>query len=84
MYKIILFINIIIVIINIYFKYFFSLKEINLSFKNIDKVTINYFMNSYKNVSNLLNSKYIVNNNIQNKKERKNKKKISIYFIDYY
>ena len=55
MLKIILFINLIIIIINIYFKYF--RKENNFIFKNNDKVTINLVKNSYKNISNLLNLK---------------------------
>ena len=91
MLKIILFINIIIVNINIYFKYFSSLSisyfvtEKNLSIKNIDKMIINFFKNSYKNISFLLNSKYIVNNsNILNKKKKIKKKKISIYLVDFH
>ena len=90
MLKIILFINIIIVNINIYFKYFSFLSisyfviEENLSIKNIDKMLINFFKNSYKNISFLLNSKYIVNNsNILNKKERMHKKSISLYLVDF-
>jgi hypothetical protein len=80
MLKNILYINFIIISINIYFKYFRSLKpstliEENL-FKNIDNVIINFIKKSYKNISNLLNSKYIVNNNnILNKKEKVHKKK---------
>ena len=61
MLKIILIINIIIIEINIYFKFLWT--EESLSFKNIDKVTINFLKNSYKNISNLLISKYFVNNN---------------------
>ena len=60
MLKIILIINIIIVKINIYFKFFRKTK--NLFSKNVDKVTINFVKNSYKNISNLLISKYLVNN----------------------
>ena len=52
MLKFILFINLIITIINIYFKYF--RKEKNFIFKNNDKVTINFAKISYKNISNLL------------------------------
>ena len=83
MLKNILFINIIIISINIYFKYFRALKpstliEENLFIKNIDKMIINFIKNSYKNISNLLNSKYIVNkNNIQNKNDKVHKKKIT-------
>ena len=84
MLKIILFINIIIININIYFKYFKSLSipssmtDINLSIKNTDNMTINFVKNSYYNISNLLNSKYIVNNsnNNLNKKESLLKKKL--------
>lgn len=91
MLKIILFINIIIININIYFKYFRSLFisssviKKNFSIKNIDQVIITFLKNSYKNISNLLNSKYIVNNNnnILNKNENKHKKKISLYFEDF-
>lgn len=81
MLKIILFINLIIIIINIYFKYF--RKENNFIFKNNDKVTINLVKNSYKNISNLLNLKYAINNSNNYKKERIHKKKISIYFEDF-
>jgi hypothetical protein len=81
MLKIILYINFIIIIINIYFKYF--RKEKNFTFKNNDKMTINFVKNSYKNNSNLLNSKYAINNNITYKKENIHKKKISIFFIDF-
>ena len=74
MLKIILIINIIIIEINIYFKFLWT--EESLSFKNIDKVTINFLKNSYKNISNLLISKYFVNNNnIVNQKENIHKKK---------
>jgi len=84
MLKIILFINIIIININIYFKYFKN--ENNLSFKNIDKLTIDFTKTSYKNISDLLNSKYLINNNnnILNKKEKKHKKEIKLYFVDFY
>jgi hypothetical protein len=52
-------------------------------FKNIDNMIINFLKNSYKNVSDLLNLKYIVKNNIiPNKKEKVNKKKISLYYVD--
>ena len=76
--------------INIYFKYFRSLSipssvtDINLSIKNTDNMTINFVKNSYYNISNLLNSKYIVNNSNNNlsKKESLHKKKISYYIID--
>ena len=87
MLKNILFINFFIISINIYFKYFRSLKpsalkEENL-FKNIDNMIMNFIKNSYKNTSNLLNSKYIVKNNIiLNKKEKVHKKKISLYYVD--
>ena len=82
MLKIILIINIIIININIYFKFLWT--EKSLSFKNIDKITINFLKNSYKNISNLLISKYFVNNNkIVNQKERIYKKKISLFFDDY-
>ena len=81
MLKIILFINFIIIIINIYFKYLRRQK--NFIFKNNDKVTINFIKNSYKNNSNLLNSKYSINNNNIYKKENIHKKKISIYFDDF-
>lgn len=90
MLKNILIINIIIININIYFKYFrslsipFSVTDINLSIKNTDNMTINFVKNSYYNISNLLNSKYIVNNSNNNlsKKESLHKKKISYYIID--
>ena len=87
MLKNILFINFFIFSINIYFKYFRSLKPSDLIeenlFKNNDNVTINFIKNSYKNISNLLNSKYIVkNNNILNKKEKVHKKKISLFYVD--
>ena len=90
MLKNILFINIIIININIYFKYFRFLsipsseKDINLYIKNIDNMTINFVINSYYNISNLLNSKYIVNNNNknENKKGSFHKKKISYYIVD--
>jgi hypothetical protein len=83
MLKIILIINIIIIKINIYFKFFRTNKI--LSFKNIDKVTINFIKSSYKNISNLLISKYLVNNNnnILSKKENIHKKKISLFFVDF-
>ena len=81
MLKFILYINFIIIIINIYFKYF--RKKKNFTFKNNDKMTINFVKNSYKNNSNLLNSKYAINNNITYKKENIHKKKISIFFIDF-
>jgi len=84
MIKIIFFINFIIANINIFFKYFY-IKQKNLFIKNIDKMTINFLKNSYKNISNFLNSKYIVkNNNIKGKKKNNRKKKISLYFSDYY
>lgn len=58
--------------------------ENNFSFKNIDKLIINFVKNSYKNISKLLNSKYIIkNHNIINKKESKHKKEISLYFEDF-
>lgn len=90
MLKNILIINIIIININIYFKYFRSLSipssvtDINLSIKNTDNMTINFVKNSYYNISNLLNSKYIINNSNNNlsKKESLHKKKISYYIID--
>lgn len=86
MLKNILIINIIIININIYFKYFRSLSipssvtDINLSIKNIDSMTINFVKNSYYNISNLLNSKYIINNSNNNlsKKESLHKKKLVI------
>lgn len=81
MLKIILFINFIIIIINIYFKFF--RKEKNFIFKNNDKVPINFAKNSYKNISNSLNSKYVINNSNICKKENIHKKKISIYFDDF-
>ena len=58
--------------------------DINLSIKNTDNMTINFVKNSYYNISNLLNSKYIVNNSNNNlsKKESLHKKKISYYIID--
>jgi hypothetical protein len=76
--------------INIYFKYFRSLSipssvtDINLSIKNTDNMTINFVKNSYYNISNLLNSKYIANNinNNLSKRESLHKKKISYYIID--
>jgi hypothetical protein len=52
MIKIFLFINIIIININIYFKYF--RKENILYIRNIDKMAINFVKYSYKNISNLL------------------------------
>ena len=79
MLKIILIINIIIIIINIYFKF---LKK-NISFKNVDKVTFSFVKKTFKNISNLLISKYLVNNNILNKKENIHKKKISLFFDDF-
>ncbi len=87
MLKNILLINFIIISINIYFKYFRSLKPSSLLkenlFKNIDYMIIIFLKNSYKNISSLLNSKYIVNNNnILNKKEKVHKKKISLYYVD--
>jgi hypothetical protein len=87
MLKNILFINFFIISINIYFKYFRSLKPSSLKeenlFKNIDNMIINFIKNTYKNTSNLLNSKYIVKNNIiLNKKEKVHKKKISLYYVD--
>jgi len=82
MIKILLFINIFTIIINFYFKY--VRKEKNFSFKNCDKIMIDFIKNSYKNISNLLNSKYlIINNNILNKTENLNKKKISLFFVDF-
>jgi len=77
MIKINLFINIFIIIINFYFKYF--RREINFSFKNTDKITIDFIKSSYNNISNILNSKYLVNNN---KTENIKKKKISLFFVD--
>ena len=90
MLKKILFINIIIININIYFKYFRSssipsfVTEINLSIKNTDNMIINFVKNAYYNISNLLNSKYIANNinNNLSKRESLHKKKISYYIID--
>lgn len=91
MLKNILIINIIIININIYFKYFRSLSipssvtDINLSIKNIDSMTINFVKNSYYNISNLLNSKYIINNsnnNLSKKESLHKKKKVSYYIID--
>ena len=90
MLKKILFINIIIININIYFKYFrsssipSSVTEINLSIKNTDNMIINFVKNAYYNISNLLNSKYIANNinNNLSKRESLHKKKISYYIID--
>jgi hypothetical protein len=79
MLKILLIINTIIIIINIYFKF---LKK-NLSFKNVDKVTFSFVKKSFKSISNLLISKYLVNNNILNKKENIHKKKISLFFVDF-
>jgi len=83
MLKIILFINIFIININLYFIYF--KRENNVSFKNVDKIIINFIKNSYKNISIYLNLKYLVNNNILlNKTENINKKKISLFFVDFY
>ena len=79
MFKIILIINIIIIIINIYFTF---IKK-NLYLKNVDKVTFSFVKKSFKNISNLLISKYLVNNNILNKKENIHKKKISLFFVDF-
>jgi len=89
MLKKIIFINIFIIIINIFFKYFrplnipSSVPYLNLSTKNIDKMTINFVNNSYNNISNLLNSKYMINRNKNlSKKESIHKKKISYYILD--
>ena len=83
MLKFFLIINIIIININIYFKYFN--KEKLLYIRNIDKITINFIRNSYKNISNLLTSKYIINNNnALNKNESLHKKKISLFFEDFF
>ena len=68
--------------INFYFKYLRN--ERNLFIRNIDKIIINFVRNSYRNISNSLNSKFIVNsNNILRKKESIHKKKISLYFEDF-
>ena len=44
---------------------------------------ISFIKNSYRNISNSLNLKYIVNNNILYKKENIYKKQINLYFEDF-
>ena len=87
MLKNILYVNFMIISINIYFNYFAfgrsTKKEKNLFIKNSDKMIINFLNNSYKNIANILNSKYLVNNNNNFRKKKKvHKKKISLYYID--
>ena len=78
---IILFLNLLMLFINIYF---YWIKKINL-FKNIDNIIIFFSNKPYEQISNILNNKYLLNKKIIKKNETKdnNKKIILIDCVDF-
>ena len=85
--SIILFLDFIILSANIHFLLKKNDKKNDKNIiKNIDLFSIEKMTNSYKTISSYLNNKYIHNKLLSNEKpeEIKEKKKISLYFLDLY
>ena len=80
--KLMVFCNLILLSINAY--YLLKNEKEKIVFKNTDLFFLKKVINSYQQLSRYFNDKYInMNNNIKSE-EKREKKKITIYFVDLY